>query len=212
MRDCDQRTAEWFAVRLGKATASKIADITAKTKSGPSATRKNYAAQLVAERLTGTPTETFTNGAMQWGTDTEAEARDAYRQHALVEVVECGFVDHPTVDMSGASPDGLIADDGLLELKCPNTATHIDTLLGKSVPAKYVGQMMWQMACTGRSWCDFASYDPRLPEHMRLFVIRLHRDDKMIAELEAEVTAFLKEVDETVARLQAEYTAELEAA
>lgn len=208
MHDCDQRTAEWLQLRLGKATASRIADIVATTKSGPSASRKNYAAQLVAERLTGVPAETFMNAAMQWGTDTEAEARDAYRQHALVEVAECGFADHPTIPMSGASPDGLIGDDGLLELKCPNTATHIDTLLGKCVPKKYVTQIMWQMACTGRQWCDFASYDPRLPEHMRLFVTRLHRDDKLIAELEREVVAFLAEVDATVAQLTAEYQRE----
>lgn len=200
--NCDQRTAEWFEARLGKATASRVSDITAKTKSGYSTSRKNYAAQLVAERLTGVPAETYTNGAMQWGTDTEAEARDAYRQHALVEVKECGFFDHPTIAMSGASPDGLIGDDGLLELKCPNTATHIETLLGKSAPSKYVSQIMWQMACTGRQWCDFASYDPRMPEEMRLFVQRVKRDDRLIAELEAEVTSFLKEVDETVAALR----------
>lgn len=203
--NCDQRSAAWFAARLGKATASKIADVTAKTKGGYSTSRKNYAAQLVAERLTGVPAESFTSAAMQWGTDTEAEARDAYRQHSLVEVRECGFVDHPTIAMSGASPDGLIGDDGLLELKCPNTATHIETLLGKSAPAKYVTQMMWQMACTGRQWCDFVSYDPRLPDHMRLFVVKLHRDEAMIAELEAEVTAFLNEVEQTVAQLLGQY-------
>jgi putative phage-type endonuclease len=212
MTGCDQRTAEWFAARLGKATASKIADIIATTKSGPSASRKNYAAQLVAERLTGVPAETFTNGAMQWGTDTEAEARDAYRQHTLNEVKECGFIDHPTIAMSGASPDGLIGDDGLLELKCPNTATHIETLLGKAVPSKYVTQMMWQMACTGRQWCDFASYDPRLPQSMRLFVIKLHRDDAMIAELEQAVVKFLNEVEETVGQLRGAYEPKLEAA
>jgi hypothetical protein len=143
------------------------------------------------------------------GHDTEAEARDAYRVHTLHEVKECGFVDHPAIEMSGASPDGLIGDDGLLELKCPNTATHIETLLGRSAPAKYVHQMMWQMACTGRAWCDFVSYDPRLPEHMRLLVVKLHRDDKLIAELETEVATFLREVDETVAQLRARYEADL---
>lgn len=211
MMTCDQRTAEWFAARLGKATASKIADVVAKTKSGYAATRKNYAAQLVAERLTGVPAETFTSPAMQWGTDTETEARDAYRQHTLHEVRECGFIDHPAIAMSGASPDGLIGDDGLLELKCPNTSTHIETLLGKSAPSKYVHQMMWQMACTGRAWCDFVSYDPRLPDSMRLLVVRLDRDDAMIAELEAEVTAFLNEVDETVQALKARYESDLRA-
>lgn len=212
MHSCDQGTPEWFAARLGKATASKMADIVAKTKSGPSASRANYSAQLVAERLTGVPADSFTNGAMQWGTDHEAEARDAYRLHALVEIAEIGFVDHPTIAMSGASPDGLVGDDGLVEIKCPNTATHISTLLGKSVPAKYVYQIQWQLACTGRQWCDFVSYDPRLPETMRLFVARVERSDDVIAELEAEVTAFLAEVTETVGKLLAAYEPQKEAA
>jgi putative phage-type endonuclease len=208
MHSCDQRSAEWFSARLGKATASKVADIIAKTKSGPSASRANYRAQLVAERLTGAPAETFSNAAMQWGTDTEAEARDAYQVHALCSVIEVGFADHPVIPMSGASPDGLVGDDGLVEIKCPNTATHIDTLLGKKVPAKYQAQIQWQLACTGRAWCDFVSYDPRLPETMRLFAQRVERDDAMIAELEAEVTAFLTEVTETVAALQSAYERE----
>lgn len=208
----EQRSTEWFQARLGKATASKICDIVAKTKSGYSTSRKNYLAQLVCERLTGQPQDSFTNAAMQWGTDTEPMARAAYCFHRDVDVAEVGFIDHPKIGMSGASPDGLIGNDGLLELKCPNTSTHIETLLGKAAPAKYVHQMMWQMACTGRAWCDFASFDPRLPEEMRLFVIRLHRDDAMIAELEAEVAAFLAEVDETVARLRAQYETQLEAA
>lgn len=212
MTGCDQRTAEWFAARLGKATASKISDIVAKTKSGYSSSRANYAAQLVCERLTGVPTETFSSAAMQWGTDTEAEARDAYRQHNLVDVVECGFIDHPTIAMTGASPDGLIGADGLLEIKCPQTNTHIQTLLGKAVPSKYLHQVMWQMACTGRQWCDFVTFDPRLPEQMQMLVIRVHRDDAMIAELEAEVSRFLTEVEETVAQLRAAYEPQLEAA
>ena len=206
MHSMDQGSAEWFAARLGKATASKIADIMARTKSGPSASRANYAAQLIAERLTGTPAESFTNAAMQWGTETEGQARDAYRMERLCEVTEIGFADHPTIPMSGASPDGLVDDDGLVEIKCPNTATHIDTLLTKAVPGKYVKQMMWQMACTGRAWCDFASFDPRLPEEMQLLVVRLHRDDAMIAEIEAEVVAFLAEVETTVAALRERYT------
>lgn len=210
----DQRSAEWFAARLGKATASKIADLTAKDRSGKgwAASRANYAAQLVAERLTGEMSESYTSPAMQWGTDTEAEARNAYCFYRDAEVVEVGFIDHPTVLMSGASPDGLVGSDGLLELKCPNTATHIATLLGKSVPSKYVKQMMWQMACTGRAWCDFASYDPRLPETMRLIVIRLHRDDEMIAELEREVETFIGEVEATVCALRNQYEQQKEAA
>lgn len=204
----DQRTAEWFAARLGKATASRIADIIATTKSGWGASRANYAAHLVAERLTGEPQEAFTNAAMQWGTCTEPEARQAYSFRQDVDVLEVGFIDHPQVEMSGASPDGLIGADGLLELKCPQTATHIATLLGQSVPAKYLTQIQWQIACTGREWCDFASYDPRLPETMRLFVQRVHRDDAEIKRLEALVVDFLGEVDETVSRLRTLYEAE----
>lgn len=212
MHNCDQRTAEWLSLRVGKATASRIAEIVATTKSGPSASRKNYAAELVAERLTGCPTEKFVSVAMAHGTDTEPQARDAYCFFRDVDVIEVGFCDHPTIAMSGASPDGLIGSDGLLELKCPNTATHLETLLGKAAPAKYVHQMMWQMACTGRQWCDFASFDPRLPEEMRLFVIRLHRDEQMIADLEREVGKFLAEVDDTVAQLRAQFAREKEAA
>lgn len=209
----DQRSAEWFQARCGKATASRIADIIARTQKGWGASRANYAAQLVCERLTGLPAETFSNAAMLWGTETEPEARRAYSFRYDVDVVECGFWDHPSIPLSGASPDGLIGTDGLLELKCPNSATHIQTLLGGSIPEKYRTQMLWQMACTGRSYCDFASYDPRLPEPMRLFVQRLERDDAEVAALEAHVVDFLGEVDQTVARLRTLYEArQLEAA
>ena len=208
----DQGSPEWFAARCGKATASKIADIIATTKSGYSASRATYAGVLIAERLTGQSDSGFSNAAMQWGTDREPEARDAYRLHALCEVAEIGFVEHPTIPMSGASPDGLVGDDGLVELKCPNTITHINTLLGKAVPAKYRTQIMWQLACTGRQWCDFVSYDPRLPEAMSLFVQRVHRDDAAIAEMEREVTTFLAEVEEKVSALRNAYEPQLEQA
>lgn len=201
----EQGSNAWHAMRLGKVTASRIADLTARTKTGWGASRANYAAQLVAERLTQTPTETFTNAAMQWGKDYEAEARNAYAFYSDCAVTEIGFVSHPAIAMAGASPDGHVGDDGSLELKCPNTATHIETLLGGSVPGKYIGQMQWQMACSGRQWCDFASYDPRLPETMRLFVRRVKRDQAMISELENQVRDFLKEVEATVTELTARY-------
>jgi putative phage-type endonuclease len=201
----DQGSDDWFAARLGKVTASRVADVIAKTKTGFSTSRANYAAQLVAERLTGTVQESYTNAAMQWGTDQEPEARTAYQflHNAAVELV--GFVPHPAITMSGASPDGLVGTDGLVEIKCPNTATHIETLRGGAIPEKYATQMYWQMACTGRQWCDFVSYDPRLPQNMQLFVQRLRRDDNRIRNLETEVSAFLVEVDETVADLQRLY-------
>ena len=208
----EQRSEAWFAARAGKVTASRISDVLARTKSGWGAGRKNYAAQLVAERLTGAVEPSYCNAAMQWGTETEPHAREAYCQHMLCAVEEIAFVDHPTIAMAGASPDGLIGDDGLVEIKCPGTATHIETLLGGSIPDKYRLQMLFQMACTGRQYCDFVSFDPRLPETMRLFVQRLPRDDAEIAEVEREVAAFLAEIDETVAQLRARYEQELEAA
>lgn len=204
--DLVQGTDEWLSIRLGKVTASRVADVIARTKTGPSASRANYMAELVAERLTGARSETFTNAAMAWGTYNEPEARLAYEFRTDVTVEQVGFISHPIIEMSGASPDGLVATDGLVEFKCPNTATHIDTLLTGSIPGKYETQMLWQMACTGRAWCDFASFDPRLPEEMRLFVKRFARDDARIAEMEEQVREFLFELDTTVRRLSERYS------
>jgi putative phage-type endonuclease len=204
--DMEQGSPEWFRARCGKVTASRVADIIAKTKTGYSTSRANYAAQLITERLTGLPAESFTNAAMQWGTDMEPEARQAYEFYEAVTVEQVGLVLHPTIGDSAASPDGLVGDDGLVEIKAPNTATHIETLLGRSVPGKYVTQMQWQMACTGRKWCDFVSYDPRMPESMRFFCQRVKRDEAVIADLEAEVVVFLKEVREKIASLQNIYS------
>lgn len=205
MSDLIQGSEEWHALRCGRVTASRVADVVAKTKSGWGASRANYAAELIAERLTGEPAERFTNAAMQWGTDHEPDARAAYEFFRDAAVVEIGFVDHPSIAMTGASPDGLVGEDGLVEIKCPNTATHLDTLLSQTVPAKYVTQMLWQMACTGRKWCDFVSFDPRLPESMSMFVKRVERDDKRIAELETEVAAFLEEISAKIEQLNSLY-------
>ena len=200
-----QGTPEWFAARLGKVTASRVADVIAKTKTGYSASRANYMAELIAERLSGARSEGFTNAAMQWGTDKEPDARAAYCFMRDVDVAEVGFIDHPTIAMTGASPDGLVGDDGMLEIKCPNTATHLETLLGGVVPAKYFSQMQWQMACADRQWCDFASYDPRLPEPMRLFIQRVPRDADWLRTTEEDVAAFLAELDAKIDALTARY-------
>jgi len=200
-----QGSDEWKALRLGKVTASRVADVIAKTKSGYSAGRANYAAQLIAERLTGTVAESYTNAAMQHGTETEPEARAAYEFYQGVTVKEVAFVPHPKIDQAGCSPDGLVDDDGLVEIKCPQTATHLETLLGQAVPSKYETQMQFQMACTGRSYCDFVSYDPRMPENMRLFIKRVPRDDKRIAELETEIAAFLLELAVKLSQLNSLY-------
>jgi len=198
----EQRSPEWYAARLGKVTASRVADIVAKTKTGYSTSRANYMAELICERLTGMQGASYSNAAMQWGTDTEPMARAAYEGAVGSLVIETGFVPHGSISMAGASPDGLIGDDGLVEIKCPITATHIDTLLGQSVPGRYVTQMQWQMACTGRKWCDFVSYDPRMPEKMQLFIKRVDRDNAAIAELEREVVNFLNELESKIAQLK----------
>ena len=200
-----QGSPEWFALRVGKVTASRVADVIAKTKTGWGASRANYMAELIAERLTGEPAEKYTNAAMAWGTEKEPDARAAYEFFRDAHVVEVAFINHPVIGMTGASPDGFVGDHGLVEIKCPNTATHLDTLLSQSIPGKYVTQMLWQMACTGRQWCDFVSYDPRLPEAMSLFVKRVERDDKEIADLEAKVAEFLGELDRKLAQLNAIY-------
>lgn len=197
MVDIHQGSPEWHALRCGKVTASRVADVIAQTSKGWGASRANYAAELIAERLTGAAAEGFTNAAMQWGTDQEPNARMAYEFMHDVTVEQIAFVVHPSIPDAGASPDGLVGESGLVEIKCPNTATHIDTLIKQTIPSKYITQMMWQMACTGRKWCDFVSYDPRLPESMQLFVKRVERDNSTIENLEREVVAFLMEEVET---------------
>ena len=197
----EQGTEEWFNIRIGKVTASRVADVLAKTKTGYSTTRENYMAQLVCERLTGQKGESFTNAAMQHGTETEPLARAAYEALRDVLVDEVGFVSHPTIEMSGASPDGLVGEDGLIEIKCPNTATHIETLLSESVPNKYYTQMQFQLACTGRKWCDFVSFDNRLPKELQVFVKRVPRDDVYIRLIEDEIVKFLGELDTKINQL-----------
>ena len=197
----EQGTPEWFAARLGNVTASRVADVIAKTKSGYSASRENYMAQLICERMTNTVAESYSNAAMQWGTETEPFARAAYESYADVLVDQVGYVPHPSIERAGASPDGLVGADGLLEIKCPNTATHIDTLLNNQVPTKYFTQMQWQMACTRRAWCDFVSFDPRLPNGLQLFVKRVEYDTEYAEMLASEVFDFLQELDAKIFKL-----------
>ena len=196
-----QGTDSWHQIRCGKVTASRVADIIAKTKSGYSTSRENYLAQLVCERMTGKPTESFTNAAMLHGTETEPFARAAYEAAKNVLVDELGFATHPTISMAGASPDGLVGEVGLVEIKCPNTATHIDTLLTQTVPTKYITQMQWQMACTQRQWCDFVSFDPRMDEGLQLFIKRVEYDPIYVAQLEKEVINFLMDVEDKIQKL-----------
>ena len=196
-----QGSPEWFEQRLGKATASRIADIVAKTKAGYSTSRENYSVELALERITGKRQEFYSNDAMKWGTETEPLARAAYESKTGAIVDEVAMIDHPTIAMSGASPDGCIDADGLIEIKCPNSATHIKTMLSGKPDSKYITQMTWQMACTGRKWCDFVSFDPRFPTHLQLFVKRIERDEVAIAAMEKDVADFLIEVDAMVQQL-----------
>jgi putative phage-type endonuclease len=196
----EQRTNAWHQARLAKVTASRVADVIAKTRSGYAASRDNYMAQLIVERLTGKPTESFSNAAMEWGTQTEPEARAAYSARTGELVEEVGFIDHPTIEGAGASPDGIVGE-GLVEIKCPQTNTMLEWILTRTIPARYLAQMQFQMAVTGAKWCDFAAYDPRLPEHLQLLIIRVERDDTRIAEIEAEISMFLGELDDKVNKL-----------
>jgi len=202
-----QGTDEWRRARCGSVGASQIHMLMARTKSGWGASRANLAAQLIAERLTGMPIDSYQNEAMRWGTEHEAEARAAYEAHSgeLVETV--GLLKHPRLAFTHASPDGLVGDDGMVEIKCMQTASHIDLLLSEVIEARYHYQMQWQMACSGRKWVDFFAWDPRMPAEMRLYCRRLERDDKLIADLEKEVGVFLTEVAQKLMALTTKFDA-----
>lgn len=197
----EQGSVEWLQERLGHVTASRLADVLATVKTGEAASRRNYRAELVAQRLTGTVEAGYTNAAMQWGTDNEPIARSEYEVRKEVFVDQVGFIKHPMILWAGASPDGLVGTDGLIEIKCPNTATHIDTLLSQTIPSQYEKQMLWQIACTGRAWCDFVSFDPRLPSDLSFFCKRFNPSMEQIKEAEQAVITFLAEVEETLSKL-----------
>jgi putative phage-type endonuclease len=195
----EQRTEEWFQARLGKVTASRVADVLSKIKSGESASRRNYKIQLVSERLTGEKQESYINQAMQDGIDREVFARDRYvQEHGEVE--EVGFMQHPTLE-AGASPDGLVGEDGIIEIKCPMGGTHTESLMSQDVPSKYIPQIQFQLRCSGRKWCDFVSYHPMFPKHLQLFVKRVEADEVYQAELDKEIELFLVEVQTIIDKL-----------
>lgn len=199
---CEQGSAEWLALRVGKVTASRIGDVLAEIKKGEAASRKNYRAELVVETLTRLPFPQYVSKEMEWGIATEQFARAAYELHADVMVEPIGFAVHPLVARFGASPDGLVDDIGLVEIKCPNTATHLDYILAGEVPTEYQPQMLAAMCCAGREWCDFVSFDPRLPQRFQLFVKRFFRHEGRIREMELKVERFLGEVDDVLKRLE----------
>lgn len=193
-----QGTPEWHELRKGKVTASRVADILAKTKTGPSASRQNYLIELALQRITKTIQPSYTNDAMAWGTATEPQARVAYEVNTHNFVDQVPFIDHPTIQGFGCSPDGLVGADGLLEIKCPNSATHWEYFKSKEPPKKYFIQMQAQMSVTGAKWCDFVSFDPRMPERSQLLIVNVPRDSEFILYMEAEIKQFLNEVDAEV--------------
>jgi putative phage-type endonuclease len=196
----DQGSQAWLESRMGKVTASALSNVMmAKTAAG----YQNYMAQLICERLTGEPVETFKSAAMEHGTETEPQARAFYELETGNEVVECGFIPHPTLANSGASPDGLIGDDGGLEIKAPQPAKHIKNLMGGTIDKAYMLQMQWGMACTGREWWDFVSFNPSFPAHLQLHVQKVKRDQEMIEDITAAVTSFLSEMESKLRVLEA---------
>lgn len=197
-----QGSFEWHQARLGCVTASRVADVVSRTRSGYGAPRQAYMRQLVAERLTGVPVVIAPTSAMRWGLEMEDYAVEAYEDATGLVTQTVGFLRHSLLAYAGASPDRLVGDDGLLEVKCPTTVTHIDTLLSLEPAGRHVLQMQWQLACSGREWCDFVSYDPRMPEAHACFITRIARDDEMIAQLEAEVGIFLGEVEHKLGALE----------
>jgi putative phage-type endonuclease len=198
-----QGSEAWFKSRLGSVTASRMSDVLAKGKSGEAVTRLKYRMQIIAERITGRVSESFSSAAMEWGTEQEPFARMRYAADTGRIVDEAEFYTHPTIKWLGASPDGLLNDTGgLLEIKCPNTQTHLGYLLDKKAPAAYINQMQTQMWVTGRAWCDFVSFDPRVPNHLQLFIVRLDRDDDLIERMETEVHKFLSEVENSLIQLE----------
>jgi len=190
----EQGTPEWHELRRGKVTASRVADILAKTKTGASASRQNYLIELALQRTTKAIEPSYTNAAMEWGTATEPQARVAYEVNTNNFVDQVPFIDHPTIEGFGCSPDGLVGADGLLEIKCPNSATHWEYYKAKEPPKKYFIQMQAQMAVTGAKWCDFVSFDPRMPERSQILIVNVPKDPEFIVFMEAEIKIFLDEV------------------
>lgn len=208
MLELIQGTDEWRAARAGSLGASQIGDALAKTKSGWGASRANLRSRLVTERLTGRPEESYVTPAMMRGTELEPQARAMYAFKRDCSVEEVGLVKHPIIGWTHCSPDGLIDEDGMVEIKCCGATRHIELLTGSAPEDRYVKQCLWQLACTGREYVDLAYFHPDMPAAIQLHVIRIERDDDAITELEDEVSKFLAEVDATVTDLRARYQLE----
>lgn len=204
--DDDAKRAAWLLERSGKVTASPILKVYKRLKGGGySKDRETYKYQLIAERLVGTTIEGRKSADMKRGTEKEGEARDRYARKTNLPVTEAPFVPHPVIGMAGASPDGFVGDEGLVEIKCPTSQTAVEVLLTEEVEDAYMAQIQWQLACTGRRWCDYVVYDDRLPDNMQLFIKRIERDDTLIKSVEKEVREFIAEIEADIARLWDKY-------
>jgi YqaJ-like viral recombinase domain len=199
---CDQNSPEWLMLRIGQVTASRVKDVVGKLKKGgETAARASYKLELLTEVLTGRATDHFVSLTMDFGKENEPLARTCYELERGVEVERVGYVRHASIQRAGCSPDGLVGEDGLVEFKVPNTTTHLEYLIADVVPEEYKPQMMWQMACTGRLWCDYVSYDPRLPADFGLFIKRFERDEEAICQMEKEVETFIAELNQMCEKL-----------
>jgi putative phage-type endonuclease len=198
----EQLSQEWFEARLGKVTASRVSDVLATRKGQESTVRAKYKLQLATERLTNKKTDTYMNQAMQDGIEREPMAREIYEKLKDVTVEEVGFVQHPAIERAGASPDGLVGDDGIIEIKCPIETTHTTNLLERKLPSKYKPQVQFQLSTTGRKWCDFISYNPNFEPRLQLMVVRVERDDEYIEMLKFEILKFLAEVELMINQLK----------
>lgn len=189
-------TAEWVKARIGIVTASRLGDVMAKRKDKQEAApRRNYMRELVAERMTGFAIDHYVSPAMQWGLDYENEGKEYYEALSGNLIEPAGFILHRSIADFGATPDGFLSPDGVFEMKAPTTSTHLDWIIDGKVPPEYKPQMLGEMMCTGRQWCDFSSYDPRMPENKRLFVRRYEPTAAEFAEIEDAVRAFLLDLD-----------------
>jgi len=195
MSESLQTTAAWHENRLGKVTASRVFDIMP-TKTGKNpATRKKYMLELLAERITGVELDNYVSKAMEWGTQTEPLARSAYEAWTGNIVTEVGFINHPSIPSFGASPDGLVGEDGGIEIKCPTQTTHLEVMSAGKINPRYIYQMQTGMMCTGREFWDYVDYDPRMPEFAMYYCIRIKAVPLMFQQIEIEVRLFTEELD-----------------
>ncbi|EJF84068.1 hypothetical protein MCU_00736 [Bartonella elizabethae Re6043vi] len=201
----EQRTAEWFQARLGKVTASNVYNVLSKTAKGmPTSKYEDYKIKLMTERLTEEISQSYTTPAMQWGIEHE---EDALREYAFIydtEITQCGFIQHPTIQMAGASPDGFVGEDGLVEIKCPQSPNHLRFFIDSNIKPEYHAQMQFQMACTGRKWCDFVSYNPNFvgkSTSLRMKIKRINRDEEQIEQINQAVEIFLAEIEQEMQKI-----------